>query len=365
MFITILAQLPIIIASVITGILLQTKTIIPTNGPEIVLICFLATIAYLTTRNNYARLGAIAFLSCMLGAVAWQYQHQKQMRYEELFSNYTLNVIGTITDQQEQEEEQKKNLEICITAFHTTLNPEWQSIDTKIVIHTNSNQELEVGDTINIPNLTCAPLNESLCSWLRKNHYTALCFYTPNIKIIQRPLFSLKKIHWTARQYLTQQFKLKLSPQAYGLLTSIFLGNPDKNNIYAYHKSFSWWGLNHYLARAGLHTLILFLMLGFFISIFTSRFMTKTILHIGVSTFYYLLTWQNIPFVRAFLVLIGGQCCHLLKIPINTLHLLNLIVLSYLIFNPQALFFLDFQLTFAITYTLVLIGRYTQKSHSL
>ncbi len=222
-----------------------------------------------------------------------------------------------------------------------------------------------MGDTVSITNLTCTPLNESLRSWLRKNHYTALCFYAPIIKITHHPLVSFKKIHWNIRQCLVKQFKSKLSPQAYGLLTSIFLGSPDKNNIYAYHKSFSWWGLNHYLARAGLHTLILFLMLGFLISIFTSRFMTKTILHIGIASFYYLFTWQNIPFVRAFLVLISGQCCHLLHIPINTLHLLNLILFMYILINPQAIFFLDFQLTFAITYTLVLIGRYTKKLYSL
>ena len=360
-----LAQLPVIIASIIAGILLQGNNIIAINGPEIVLICFLATITYLITQNNYAQLGTTALLSCILGMFSWQYQCQKQLRYEEFFSNYTLNVIGTITDQQEQELKQKKRLEIHITAFHTTLNLEWQSINAKIIIHTTNTQELEVGDTVIITKLTCAPLNESLRNWLRKNNYAALCFYTPNIKTIQHPLVSLKKIHWNIRQYLVQQFKLKLSPQAYGLFTSIFLGNPDKNNIYAYHKFFSWWGLNHYLARAGLHTLILFLILRFLIGIFTSRFMTKTILHIGVSTFYYLITWQNIPFIRAFLVLIGGQCCHLLHVPINTLHLLNLILLMYILINPQSIFFLDFQLTFAITYTLVFIGRYTKKPRSL
>ncbi len=63
MFITILAQLPIIITSIIIGVLLQSTNFLPMHEPEIVLICFLAAIIYLTTQNNYIRLGTTALLS--------------------------------------------------------------------------------------------------------------------------------------------------------------------------------------------------------------------------------------------------------------------------------------------------------------
>jgi competence protein ComEC len=170
---------------------------------------------------------------------------------------------------------------------------------------------------------------------------------------------------WHIKHLIKERAKAKLNQQAYGLFSALFLGKPDNDNPYAYHQSFSWWGLNHYLARAGLHLVILFLILNILITFFTSRFITKTIINLALAIFYCIFTWQNIPFVRAFLVLVGHYTCNILKVPCSILHLLNLVIFFYLLLNPQALFFLDFQLTFAITYTLILIGRLTKIRASL
>ena len=348
----ILANLPLIILSYSAGILLGHLNIFSITAPQIFFGYFLLALGYLATKNRRLFLCLLSATSFFSAFTLWQYQQQQFSNRVTLLSLYTLEIIGTITNKKDFQHAQQ--LEIKITQFRTTLNRTWRPINTSIIAYIANQQSLDIGDVVTIPQLSCAPPTNTL---MQHRHVAGISFHTLFIKLVHHPHWNFKRALYAYKNQIVQQLQAKLNPQAYGLITSIFLGNPAKDNPFAYHDSFSWWGLNHYLARAGLHLIILLLILNFLTTSITTRFFTKTLLISAITTGYLLITWQNLPFVRAFSALICAQLCHVLKIPVHTLHLLNLIFFNYLLFDPTALFSLDFQLTFAITYCLLIIGR--------
>jgi|GEM_PF-4853950 len=361
MFSIILTNLPSSIFGIITGIISQQSFFLFIETPLFILICFLVILFFLATSNKHARLCALLLVSYCTGTYISSIYEKKYECYEQLFSNHRLTVIAKVVDKNKINNNTQNSytqLTIQVVSFRTVLNPIHQPINARVVLTTN-NTPPDVGDTITIKNFLCTSPSESLRTWLRKNNLSGYAYHVSDITVTHHPTISIHAILWHVRNRIQEAIQSKLSPHAYGLFSMLFLGVSDPQTASTHHKIFSYWGLNHYLARAGLHLLIFVLILNLLMGIITTRFITKAFIHIGTAGFYYLLTWQNMPFVRSFLVLVASQCCHMLRTPINTLHLLNLVMVGYTIFHPHIIFSLDFQLTFLITYTLILISRYT------
>lgn len=300
------------------------------------------------------------------GAVITQYHTQKHKKLTELFTSYTLSIIGTIIDKKEYNQQQKQQqFVIHVSKFHTTLNHTWRQLNTKILINTKNYSWLQIGDTIEIKNLTCAQVTTEKKFLMQHYGYRGTAFNVFDIILHNRPLWHFKNTIYTLKNRLSAKIKQKLNPQTYNLFSSLFLGKHEKSDSIDTYILFSPWGLNHYLARAGLHLLILFFILNILTSLIISRFFTKIFVNTGISVCYYALSYTNTPFMRALLVFLSYQCCHIFKTQIQTLHILNLILLGYLLLKPIDIFFLDFQLTFAITYTLLIIGSYTKFTRSI
>ncbi|MBL4587901.1 ComEC/Rec2 family competence protein [Candidatus Babeliales bacterium] len=145
----------------------------------------------------------------------------------------------------------------------------------------------------------------------------------------------------------------QLSEPAKTLYGSIFLGIDRVLPSDDLKRSFNQWGIVHYLARSGLHIMIF---------VFVWKMIFYYLFGIRRSWFYFVFpfvaiyascTPNSISFMRgvwSFLFLIGAL---LLKRPYHLPHLLVCLAIIFLTCNPYSLFFLDFQLSFGLTYTLL------------
>ncbi len=116
---------------------------------------------------------------------------------------------------------------------------------------------------------------------------------------------------------------------------------------------FNYWGIIHYLARSGLH-IMLFVFL--WKTIFYYFFGRKRNWIYFVAPFifvYVLVTPGTVSFMRGVWSFLLLMMALLMQRPYHLPHLLVTLAALFLFYNPYILFFLDFQLSFGLTYTLL------------
>lgn len=218
---------------------------------------------------------------------------------------------------------------------------------------------LEVGDTITIPSLKLkktkavhSPHNASFGTYLLKeNILESSHSKMPAFNHITTPKYSLERFFWKLKDTLYANFQNKLSQKTFSLFSAIFLGN-KKNNDFMLSHNFSLWGISHYLARSGLHIVIILGFLEYIIAYIPLSIFLKQITITLFSYFYWKLSWGSISFARALCMYFLHVIALLLRRRASFLYLLILICFLMLNHNPYYIFFLDFQLTFLLTATL-------------
>ncbi|HSW73575.1 MAG TPA: ComEC/Rec2 family competence protein, partial [Candidatus Limnocylindria bacterium] len=155
------------------------------------------------------------------------------------------------------------------------------------------------------------------------------------------------------------QLQKKLSRPTAHLFSSIFLGNKyaRKKDIEPLKEHFTTWGVTHYLARSGLHMVIFTITWHTLLTFIPLAFALKEALLIALVIIYALLSWTTISFTRALLLFLIHRLCSLLRLQTDLLYLLTLVALAILFDNPLQLFFLDFQLSFGLTFALAYFGQ--------
>ncbi|MFC1845655.1 ComEC/Rec2 family competence protein [Candidatus Dependentiae bacterium] len=111
------------------------------------------------------------------------------------------------------------------------------------------------------------------------------------------------------------------------------------------------------MARSGLHLVIFMFLWGIIFSFIPLPFTYKQLALIGLGLFYCLLSWTSISFIRAISIFLLYKISPLLHKQGQLLHLLTIICLVTLIWNPAQLLFLDFQLSFGLTLALAWFGQ--------
>ena len=155
--------------------------------------------------------------------------------------------------------------------------------------------------------------------------------------------------------------KTALSPVTHALYLSIFCGKKLKSHTTTQLKKlFAYWGISHHLARSGLHLIILISLLLFLFSCIPCSFLKKQWIIAGLLSFYYLITYPSVAFMRAFYIYLFYTLCKQLHIISNPIHILLITTLVILAINPHHLFFLDFQLSFSITLLILWFFQETQ-----
>jgi len=174
------------------------------------------------------------------------------------------------------------------------------------------------------------------------------------LHVLERPRWSVCRSVRQWRDGLYQSIRQKLSPQTFALFSSLFLGNRKvgKKELDRVSGKFRQWGVMHYLARSGLHLVIFAAAWTFILRFVPVPLLCKQIVLLLLAILYALFSWSSLSFARAFAVFLLYQACVMARVPFHFIYLLTLVCFVLLVCNPVQLLFLDFQLSFGLTFAL-------------
>lgn len=314
---------------------------------------------------------SVTFFTFFLGALLLYTQNAEQAHLARMLANKKVDVIAVVTEkddwiiQQGFSQHVGSVFRLTASEAYNYRSSEHQHVTFDLLCYCRHTTSLQVSDTVLIKNIVIKPAknlsrsgNPTYDDYLLKEQVLCAVFTTGSyqLKLISRPLFSLKRWLWTARNDVYLAIRQKLSPSTADYFGLIFLGNKQQASSSELRTKFGYWGLSHYLARSGLHIVLFIMLWTFLFRLVPLHGSIKRCMLVVICIVYDFLSWTSIPFARAyyaFLLMKGGE---LLYQQINYLHILSIVCLSILLFNPMQLFFLDFQLTFALTFTLVFLS---------
>ena len=225
----------------------------------------------------------------------------------------------------------------------------------QVLLYSTKKPPAEVSDSVIFYSAKITtPKNNSFKKYLIKEGLSGVIFSgRPALKTIERPS-SISKILWQLKNHTYSKLKKKLSHNTFALLSSIFLGNKyvDPSFFRNIKSSFLLWGTSHHHARSGLHLIIFLVIWHFIFSILPISHKQREVLLFCFCLLYFNLSWTSTSFMRAFFVFAIYKVCSFFNLPTNILHILSLITIITILLNPALLFFLDFQLSFALSLAL-------------
>lgn len=306
------------------------------------------------------------FLFFFCGALLLQNQKNRHKFLLKKFENKKIDVIAIIKDKEKIVDKKFKEIvKIHIQQIKETEQKEYQKTDFELLCYTSTTTKANIDDSIEIKNLYITTPKASsngfkfvtFDDYLTKENLLATVFkYKLNYKPISSPKYSFSRWVLNKRNYIFQKIKQKTSSQTFCYFSSIFLGNKKNNNMSDLRETFNYWGISHHLARAGLHISLFILIWKFLLNLLPFTIYLKQILLVLICLIYQQLSWVSIPFVRAFYIFIFYEIGKFLNQQTNFLHLLTFLCMLLLLFNPIQLLFLDFQLSFALTFALGWLG---------
>lgn len=226
-----------------------------------------------------------------------------------------------------------------------------------VQLYTHIKPMFKVGDLVNINNLVYRPpTQKEFALYLIKEKIGATFFCKSLIyKLEHRPKYSFKRWCAHTKKRIIKKLRTQLSPYAFSLCSSLFLGykEVDKQSLQIIKEDFKLWGISHYLARSGLHVMTLIYLWYTVLQLLPLPYFLKEFLIFIFVLLYTLLSWSSVSFLRAFITFIAYKVCILAHLQIRPLHVLTLVCLYVLITNPLQLLYLDFQLSFGITASLL------------
>lgn len=330
---------------------------------------FLAIFAARLYRNLSNATMLLLLASFIMGHLRYNQQYAFYHNFYQNHGETLCSIRGIITDICATEHIRSKQrilLHVCEkqhgTLLHTT---DWVPVNTYIQLYLSKTTNYEVSDTIELNNITIKkPSSDSFFRYLIKEGISATIFCTNQThhNILSRPRQSAMRWIAQTRHAVLQRIRHKMNPACFALFSSLFLGNRSVNKEYIDQQAdqFKQWGISHHLARSGLHlTIFALVWLYMFRFLPFSLFLKKSLL-LALSVIYYFFSWSSISFLRALYSFFLYSACNLLSVRSYFLHTLTLVTLFVLVCNPMQLFFLDFQLSFALTLGLAWISHIYQ-----
>ncbi len=337
---------------------------------SILLLCLLILLFLNKVELNKLQLSS-CFLFFFSGSLLLQTQKNKNLLLLNQFANKKLNIIAQVINKEKQEGERIREItklnvkKICQEDLHSH-----QKTNFNLLFYTQTPTQAQVGDKIMLRNISfsCPNQNKNLSgnmtfeNYLLKENVLATIF-TKKLwyKKISRPFFSFKRWIYNKRDQLFKKLKLKFSSQTFCYFSSIFLGNKKNRNINNLKIMFGCWGISHHLARSGLHIILFILIWVFLLNLLPMNLYLKKIILLLICLIYQQLSWTSISFLRAFYLFGLFQVGQFFDQQTNFLHLLTFICFIILLFNPIQVLFLDFQLSFALTFALAWMARVTSR----
>ncbi|MFA5075011.1 MAG: ComEC/Rec2 family competence protein [Candidatus Babeliales bacterium] len=318
-------------------------------------------------RNFDTRYGEliIYYLFFISGALLFQSQINNSYYLLNKFKNKNLNIIARVKDKEKVENNniKKEILNLQVIKTQKLTQPYYKETNFNLLCYTQTPTTTKVGDTVLIKNVFLKNQKESNLTakfptfydyLIKENILCSVFVKNLDYKIISSPYFNIKRWIHDKKIAVYNNLKTKILPKTFYFFSSIFLGNRKECCINKFKNQFCLWGISHYLARAGLHIALFIFIWGLILFFLPLNIYIKKSFLLIICFIYNLFSWTSISFVRALYLFFILQSGRILDQQINFLHSLTLICLIILLFNPIQLFFLDFQLSFALTFALAI-----------
>ncbi|CAN5204902.1 hypothetical protein BH09DEP1_BH09DEP1_0530 [soil metagenome] len=317
------------------------------------LLCIPTIITYYNFITNYSWLALP--ISFVAGIALYHQQVATHFAFQNQYNNVALTITGTVASVEKiQNARHRWHMVIDLTKVCATENE--IATTESIALYSVWNPQVMVGDTVQITNVTFKKIeNRSFNLYLAKEKVSATAFIDkPTIIIMDHPKWSLNRSIALLRNKIFGALQQTINKETFALFSSIFLGNrvAVKQQMDHAKEPFKYWGTSHYLARSGLHLVIFGIIWHFILGFLPLVFFWKQVFLILLITCYSLLSWSSISFNRALIMFFIAKFCLLTRNRLHYVHLITLATCLVLIFNPLQLFYLDFQLSFGLTFAL-------------
>lgn len=303
-------------------------------------------------QKRFLILGGI-FLLSLYARISW---HAKQQdRVVQLFHR-PLTVTCVVKDYYCTEG--KYSHRYALSANLITSGDKAHAIYKDIMLSLQEKLDCEVGDAIKIKNIIAQP-TKSERQWfyfLRNNLLATVQTKTIDYELVNHPKYSCNRWITAKRNHVVEHLRKHLSPQAFSLATALFFGKQLGNyeHYQPIQQAFSAWGISHYLARSGLHVIFLLAFWRLLIALAPGSLIIKEIVALLVMIFYTLFSFASASFMRAGAMFCFQQVARIHAISHHGIYTALLTCACMLIYNPYDLFALDFQLSFILSFALLI-----------
>jgi ComEC/Rec2-related protein len=277
-------------------------------------------------------------------------------------------IVGTINSiEKAQHKQYRYAISATISHYYKDEQLHPYAIPWTLQCYSKQSPKALVCDAVRIDNVSLnAKSKESFSLFLIKEGIHATAFLPFNsIHIIDHPAFSFTRLTHQTRTQILEGIKRKCSSSTMTLIAAIFFGNRlyVKKQYTELKDLFCNWGIVHFLARSGLHMVIFILFLQLVLQWIPMPFLIKQLMMICVSLVYTTLSWQSISFARAFSSFLWYKTSQMCGLQTDVVHIITVLTCIFLICNPMLIFFLDFQLSFGLTWILAITNHYLSRQN--
>lgn len=238
----------------------------------------------------------------------------------------------------------------------------------RLLIFSRHKPSCDIGDTIFVRHLTLAPIkNQKFRHFLLRENILG-CSHTTklNLKVLQHPRFNFTRLCTHIRNSIEEALQKKMNSTSFVLWQTIFLGKKAQRDEMQEIKTVCRnWGISHYLARSGLHLMLFIYLWVMLLKCIPLSFLLKQLILLFLVLLYNFLSITSISFLRALLTFFLYKFCVIQKLEIRPLYMVNLACLIALLYSPAQLFYLDFQLSYALTAAIALFYELTMSKKFL
>ena len=367
-----------------------------TAGLGILLLC-IATHALMIEKNFYKQLGITSLsLSCLLGLIIGVFFTRNTyvallagtvifcfLAYKRAYVSliffilfscagiYRYHMVQSSADKYLHYLKKQKNLTGTIVSkkkkrkfLHVYGLKIEESEATKSetpILFFESENVLCIGDTIQLrqPTLHSIDTKNDFKIFLLKNQ--AFCYLherdIDDVWVIKRPAFSWLRYFDNQRNKLLWACKKGLSWSSKNIFGLVFFGSKNEPGAGDIGHLFNLWGIVHYVARSGMHIVILLSSWQYLFQFIPIPLFAKDFLAILFVVSYDLLTFSSLSFSRAYYTFVFDKAQLWLTGRSNAMHALFFIAFMTVWISPCVIFGLDFQLSYGLTAALLLLGK--------
>ena len=254
-----------------------------------------------------------------------------------------------------------------VIATLTVTHIDHQAIATRLRFYLHAPDHYDIGDHVYLSRLhlkQLLPPHKARLDRSLAREEIAATFFMPRLyeSTLEKKSFyyCIKRFWHYQRRLLYERLRNKCSPEMFTYFSALFFGNKQTADYTSVKDVFSRWGITHYLARSGLHIVILIMLWSMLFGLVPLPFWLKNILLLVLLYVYSMMSWASLSFYRAVWLFVLYSGALFLRRRPATLHLFSIATATTLIISPLYAFFLDFQLSFGLTLVLLVLGYYSR-----